>query len=72
MTADELLLIYADRFGKSRRTADYIRYLHYVDPKLWTSEALEEEFGLVRQSVSNILRKPIIERRVNGERRKKQ
>lgn len=72
ITIDLLNRTYKDRFEKAKLTADYIRYLHVIDKELWTPAAIEKEFGICRQSISNVLRDmPVIVERRKRERRKK-
>jgi hypothetical protein len=72
ITAELLNKTYRDRWTRGKLTADYIRYLRQVDKKLWTPIAIEKEFGICRQSISNVLRDmPVKIDRRKGERRKK-
>jgi len=69
LTASELNLIYEDRWDEGKLTTEYIRYLHFVDPILWTPSELEREYGVYYQAISSLLRKKYPDRR-KGERRK--
>lgn len=55
ITSYELSEIYGFGHISVEKLQTYIQYLHRVDDKGWSNTAIENEYGLSAQTVSNIL-----------------